>query len=94
MPGPVAARVIVSGRVQGVGFRAGTRERARAEGLAGWVRNAADGSVHALLQGEAASVATVLEWIRLGGPPGGRVDSIEHQDVRVDEGISGFDVVR
>ena len=49
-------RVQITGRVQGVGFRAWTRSRSRAFGLAGWVRNEPDGSVSALIQGETEKV--------------------------------------
>lgn len=93
MPERVAVRVIVSGRVQGVGFRAATRERADDAGLAGWVRNAPDGSVEAHLQGEAARISEVLAWIRAGGPPAGRVDALEARDVPVED-LVRFSVVR
>jgi acylphosphatase len=62
--------------VQGVGFRHSLHAEASARGLAGWVRNRRDGSVEALLQGEAAAVAAVIEWARRG-PPAGRVDRLE-----------------
>jgi acylphosphatase len=61
-----AVRVRVTGRVQGVNFRAWTRSEAQALGLAGWVRNEADGSVTALIAGERAAVARMLERLREG----------------------------
>lgn len=70
------AHVVARGRVQGVGFRASTRRHARALGLAGFVRNRADGSVEAVFEGDAAAVEAALAFVR-EGPPGARVDSVE-----------------
>jgi acylphosphatase len=69
------ARIRVAGVVQGVYFRAETRDRARSLGLAGWVRNAADGSVEAVFEGEEERVGSMLEWCRRG-PPGALVESV------------------
>ncbi len=69
-------RVRIRGRVQGVFFRAETRARAESLGLAGWVRNAADGSVEAVFEGEAERVASMVEWCRRG-PAGAIVDEVE-----------------
>jgi acylphosphatase len=66
----------IQGRVQGVGYRDWLVEEAGATGLAGWVRNRADGSVEALLAGEEGAVGAVLLAARRG-PPLARVDSIE-----------------
>lgn len=60
------AYVRLSGRVQGVFFRAETRDRARSLGLAGWVRNAHDGSVEAAFEGPSERVRSMLEWCRRG----------------------------
>lgn len=65
--------VWVSGRVQGVFFRARARERAVQLGLAGWVRNLRDGRVEILAEGGAAEIARFLDWCR-AGPPMARVD--------------------
>lgn len=73
---PAALRVIVSGRVQGVGYRAWTVREARRLGLAGWVRNRADGSVELLAAGPEAALDALLEACRRG-PPLARVDAIE-----------------
>jgi acylphosphatase len=62
----VRARVRISGRVQGVFFRAETQSRARSLGLAGWVRNARDGSVEAVFEGPVERVRSMLEWSRRG----------------------------
>jgi acylphosphatase len=73
-----AVRVRVSGRVQGVSFRAWTKGRAQALGLSGWVRNEIDGSVTALIAGTEAQVAEMLRALE-AGPMHARVT-----DVRVD----------
>jgi len=73
----VRALVIVSGRVQGVYFRASTRDMARARSLAGWVRNLPDGDVEAVFEGPRDGVEAAVAWCR-HGPPGARVD---HCDV-------------
>jgi acylphosphatase len=70
-----AARLVITGRVQGVGFRAWTRREARRRGLRGWVRNRSDGSVEALLIGDAASVDSLAEACR-HGPITARVDGV------------------
>ena len=78
-PPPIARRVRVTGRVQGVFFRAWTAEKAKALGVAGWVRNCRDGSVEALLQGEAAAVSELIEALHRG-PPSARVERVEVED--------------
>ncbi len=69
-------RVIIKGRVQGVWYRAWTTKQARARGLAGWVRNRADGAVEALFSGPRAQVDEMLAALR-GGPPLARVTDVE-----------------
>lgn len=81
---PLARRVAVSGRVQGVFFRASTRRQARRHGVVGWVRNRPDGAVEAHLEGAAEDVATVEAWMRDGGPSSARVDDAISEDVDVD----------
>jgi len=68
----------ISGRVQGVGYRDALRRKALAWGLAGWVRNRLDGTVEAVLQGDARSVEDVIAWARRG-PPAARVDRVDAQ---------------
>jgi acylphosphatase len=70
------ARVVISGRVQGVSFRASTRDQARAIGVAGWVRNLADGRVEALFEGPQAHVQRIVNWCYRGPSPA-RVASVE-----------------
>jgi len=68
--------VLIEGRVQGVFFRAATRDEARALGLAGWVRNLADGRVEALFEGDKPVVEIMLAWCHKG-PPYAYVDHVE-----------------
>lgn len=75
----VARRFVISGRVQGVGFRWFTQDAASREGATGWVRNLPDGRVEALVEGEAEAVTRVERALR-SGPRGARVE-----DVIVDE---------
>jgi len=70
--------VAVRGRVQGVGFRWFVRERARALGLTGWVRNRDDGSVEVLALGEEASLRQLRSLLGTG-PSGARVSAVEDQ---------------
>jgi acylphosphatase len=72
----VRVHVFVSGRVQGVFFRAETAEMATRLGLAGWVRNLLDGRVEALFEGEKQDVEKALEFCRRG-PPGARVQNLD-----------------
>jgi len=65
---PVCFRCLVAGRVQGVFFRASTRERAVQLGLSGYARNLSDGRVEVLACGPAESVAQLREWLRVGPP--------------------------
>jgi acylphosphatase len=64
--------------VQGVFFRAEARARAESLGLAGWIRNAEDGSVEAVFEGDEERVRSMVEWCRRG-PAGARVEDVEAQ---------------
>jgi len=68
--------VIISGRVQGVLFRARTRETASALKLTGWVRNLHDGSVEAVFEGEDKNLESMLDWCR-HGPPHAIVNNVD-----------------
>ena len=72
----IRRRVVARGRVQGVFFRETTRRAAEEQGVAGWVRNRADGAVEAVLEGEEAAVEHVLEVMR-SGPPGAVVERVD-----------------
>ena len=71
-----SVQVIVSGRVQGVWFRAWTTEQATALGLSGWVRNCRDGTVEAVLSGPVGIVDQMIALLRQG-PPLARVSGLE-----------------
>ena len=72
-------RVVISGRVQGVWFRQSCRQQARAEGVGGWVRNLADGTVEAVFEGPPAAVDRLVAWCRTG-PRDAEVSSVVTSD--------------
>lgn len=72
----ISARVIVHGWVQGVYFRAYTRDQAKMLGLAGWVMNRQDRTVEAFFEGEKTKVEQMVSWCRQG-PPSAQVDRVE-----------------
>jgi acylphosphatase len=82
--------VFVTGRVQGVFFRASCAEEARSLGVAGWVRNAPDGRVEAVFEGPEAVVEAMVGWCRRG-PAHARVDGVEVRDEEP-AGVEGFRV--
>ena len=86
----VRAHVFVSGTVQGVYYRANTRDEARRRELAGWVRNLEDGRVEAVFEGPEGAVEAMVEWCHEGSP------AADVADVAVDyespEGLTGFEV--
>jgi acylphosphatase len=71
-------QVMITGRVQGVGYRAWVEYQAVASGLEGWVRNRKDGSVEALFAGNAKVVAEMVALCR-HGPPGARVTAVTNE---------------
>ncbi len=88
----IRAHVLVSGRVQGVYFRATTRDTAREAGVDGWVRNLADGRVEAVFEGSEGAVESMIAFCREGSPAA-RVEDVAvgYEDP---EGIEGFEVRR
>jgi len=83
-------RVVVTGRVQGVFFRASCAERARALGLSGWVRNDAAGRVEAVFEGPEELVAAMIRWCH-EGPPHAHVETVEVSE-EAPAGEAGFSV--
>jgi len=75
----VTRHLRISGRVQGVGYRDALRSEALARGVSGWVRNRRDGTVEAVLQGEATATDAVIAWARRG-PPAARVSGLEIEE--------------
>ncbi|WP_435062792.1 acylphosphatase [Halobaculum sp. EA56] len=88
----VRAHVFVSGRVQGVYYRATTRDAARDRGVDGWVRNLDDGRVEAVFEGSRDAVEGMVEWCHTGSP------AAVVEDVEVEyggpEGERGFEIRR
>jgi acylphosphatase len=79
-PPEVAIHAVVSGRVQGVGFRYSTQRIATKLGLVGWVRNLYDGTVEVRCEGPSNNVARFVRWLEKG-PPGSHVVDVAKQKV-------------
>ncbi|WP_300352463.1 acylphosphatase [uncultured Alcanivorax sp.] len=88
----ITKHVLVSGRVQGVGYRAWTQHQASLRNLAGWVRNCDDGRVEAILHGPPDAVSAMLDAMRQG-PAMARVDEIITRDSEAPQTRS-FEVTR
>ena len=86
----IATRLLIRGRVQGVGYRAWACGQARRLGLDGWVRNREDGSVELLAAGSASKLAELAELCRRG-PPAALVASIEQTSAQ-DNGLTAFEL--
>jgi acylphosphatase len=85
-------RLLISGRVQGVGFRYSLQREAQRLGLAGWVRNRSDGSVEALAHGAAEALDALAAWARRG-PPAARVAEVKSEPVAApDPPPAGFEL--
>jgi acylphosphatase len=87
----VARRCFISGRVQGVYFRASTRDEARRLNLLGHARNLEDGRVEVLVVGPTVAVSALIDWLGKG-PPSARVDSVDVTEIEIDETPDGFHV--
>lgn len=83
--------VWIRGMVQGVCFRAFARDAAVREGVAGWVRNLRDGRVEAVFEGDAESVARMVEWCHRGSPLG-FVDDVEVREEPYEGSLKGFEI--
>jgi acylphosphatase len=86
----IARRIVIGGRVQGVGFRYALADEARSRNLGGWVRNRRDGTVEVLLAGPQDEVEAVIAWSR-HGPPAARVTSVEVEPAASE--LAEFDIV-
>ena len=83
-PSTIARRCFVAGRVQGVFYRASTRQKALELGCSGSARNLADGRVEVLVVGEPVAVHALIDWLWIG-PPAAQVTSVEVQEVALAE---------
>lgn len=88
---PPVRRLVVQGKVQGVGFRWFVRERARRLGVAGWVRNESDGSVHIMVGGPGALVTRFIGELEIG-PPNAVIDSIREVTIEGATPVADSDV--
>ena len=86
-----AARFLVSGRVQGVWFRASAREQAQRLGLQGLARNLADGRVEVLAFGPSHALDALEAWLAMG-PPQARVEQVLREPLDSEPDASGFSV--
>jgi acylphosphatase len=87
----VSRRFLISGRVQGVGFRWFAQTTAAREGIHGWVRNLPDGRVEAAAEGEAEAIERFEQALRYG-PPGARVEHLEIEHTAPERRHPGFTV--
>lgn len=85
-------RAMVSGRVQGVWYRAHTRAKAVELGVAGFVRNLPDGLVEIVAQGDAAQVDALMDWARIG-PPMAEVTEVRVREMAEKEEYNSFEVL-
>lgn len=88
----ICLRAVISGKVQGVGFRYSTKDKARSLELVGWVRNLADGRVEAMVEGERTQVDIMMEWFKYG-PPTAKVDRVEIDELSLGDFID-FTILR
>jgi acylphosphatase len=89
--GQKRAHVFVSGKVQGVYYRATTREEAQERGVEGWVKNLEDGRVEAVFEGESDDVEDMVEWCHEGSSAA-RVDDVEVQWKEATGEFDGFGI--
>ena len=86
----ITRRLRIRGQVQGVNLREAMRQRADQLKVTGWVRNRVDGTVEAVVQGEAFAIDSLVEWARLG-PPTARVDGVDVEAAEGEEEFHMFD---
>ncbi len=87
------AHLTITGRVQGVWFRAGTKETADSLGIKGWVRNMPDGSVEVDAIGAMDAMGQFIQWC-YQGPPGAKVKSIDIEELEPADDPQGFRILR
>lgn len=87
----VRVNLIIEGHVQGVFFRASTRDTALRLGLKGWVKNLSDGRVEVIFEGPLESIHNAIEWCR-NGPPGATVRSVDEKWLEHTGEFHSFDI--
>jgi acylphosphatase len=87
----VRVHIVVTGHVQGVGFRYATVDAAMRIGVRGWVRNTREGRVEIIAEGSRDQLGDLIAWCHRG-PTLARVSSVEHAEVARDEELDGFQV--
>jgi acylphosphatase len=88
----IQVQVRISGRVQGVWYRASTKQKAEELKLTGWVKNNPDGCVEAVFEGEEGAVNAMVAWCRVG-PPHAQVTDVKVAQRKALGGFTGFEVV-
>ena len=88
----ICRQYIVSGRVQGVFFRASTQRQARALGLTGWVRNRYDGRVEVLAYGDEQQLSIFAKWLEIG-PERSKVTNIKVSEQKISVAPTSFEVM-
>ncbi len=83
--------IVVSGRVQGVGFRYAAVRQARRLGLLGWTRNTSDGNVEIVAEGEAERIRALIAWCHTG-PPGAAVSAVRQSELPGDGRLDDFTI--
>jgi acylphosphatase len=86
-----SVHILIKGRVQGVFFRASTRDTAERLGLRGWVRNSPDGSVEAVFEGPRDMIDRAIDWCHKG-PPGAMVTKVEEKWLSYTGDFETFDI--
>ena len=84
--------VLICGKVQGVWYRASTKQKADGLGLTGWVKNTADGNVEAVFEGEKTVIDEMIAWCWIG-PPSARVSDVKMLPFHSDENYTDFFVL-
>jgi len=83
--------VVISGRVQGVWFRANTKQKAEQLGVTGWVKNTADGKVEAIFEGDKKHIQEMIDWCHQG-PPSAQIEQVEITEQSLSNGFDGFSI--
>lgn len=81
--------ITINGKVQGIWFRANTKQKAEQLGITGWVKNIPNGSVEAIFEGEENCIKEMIDWCQ-HGPPQAKVENIEIKEQSITNGFDEF----